>query len=1023
LTALVIAGLLAFAGAGVAASDYQGHVAFAGVPIPGAAVSATLGETTVRTITDRDGIYRFSGLADGVWKVRIELVGFETLTFDVTIPPPAEGAPQVSELTLLPIEKIVNNIPAPRAPGVAATVPAASAQTNGQTNGQPPATQAPFQRASVSQVASAPAQPASFPDDAPADPTGMGAAAGLLINGSVNNGASTPFAQARAFGSNRPGQRSLYNGAFGLQLGNSAWDARSYSLTGERPEKEPYTDAQFLGTFQGPFRIPGVRNQLNVFVGYQGTSEHNVSTQSARMPTALERAGDFSQTRNAAGQLVTLVDPLTGQPFAGNILPLGRISPQAAALLGYYPFPTVDGTGRYNYQLPIVTANRQDSIQTRFIQSPNNRNQLAATINYQRSTADSTNIFGFDNTRRNAGLDAQGNWSYRFSQFMTLRARYQYTRQTNRVQPYFADLINVSAEAGITGNNQEPDNWGPPTLQFASDLAGLSDVRFGSTRTATQSWSGEALSFRGRHTLTLGGDARRHGIDIVSQQDPRGTFSFTGAATGADFADFLLGLPHTSSIAYGNADKYFRNSSYAVFVTDDWRVSPSLTLNLGVRWEYESPITERFGRLVNLDVASGFGAVEPVVASAPVGPLTGSRYPTSLLHPDRSGIQPRLGLAWRPIPGSSLVVRAGYGIYRNTNVYQSIATLLAQQPPLSTSFSVASSPDNPLTLANGFTAVTADGALNTFAVDPHFRVGIAQNWQASVQRDLPASLTVVATYMGAKGSRLMQQFLPNTYPAGAVNPCLDCPSGFRFLTSDGRSVRHAGQVQLRRRLRNGFTASVQYTLAKAMDNAAAFAGASLDGAALAQNWLDLEAEYARSNFDQRHQIVAQVEYTTGAGVTGGTLLDGWKGRLLKDWTFTSQLTTGSGLPLTPIYFAPVRGTGIVGAIRPSLTGAPLDGGDGFYASRGAFAPPPPGEWGDAGRNSITGPAQFSMNAAVARTFRVGDRLNLDWRIEALNVLNQVTYAGVNPFITSEQFGLPSRANDMRKLRSSLRVRF
>ena len=995
--------VLSFNVRGVAATDYSGRVTLAGVPIPGATVTATRDGDTVATITDQEGAYKLAGLADGVWRVTVAMIGFETLAFDITIPPPTQGDPPASELTLLPLEKIVASVPAPRPESTVAGGPAASPQPAAAT------AQAGFQRAGVNQVAPPPPAAASFPDEAPADPTGMGAAAGLLINGSVNNGAASPFAQPRAFGTNRPGQRSLYNGAAGLQLGNSAWDARPYSLTGERPARPSYTDAQFVGTFQGPFRIPRLRNQLNVMIGYQGTSDHNAVTQSAMVPTALERAGNFSQSLNAAGRPVTIIDPLTGLPFPGNVIPLDRISPQAAALLGYYPSPG-EGAGRFNYQAPIFTATRQDGVQSRFVQSPNNRNQLVGNVNYLRGTTDTTTLLGFENRRENSALDSQVNWSYRFSQFLNLRARYQYTRQTTTTLPHFANSTNVSGEAGIDGNNQDPINWGPPTLVFASNLASLTDAHSASTRNATHSWSGEGLSFRGRHTVTLGGDVRRHDIGILAQQDPRGTLAFTGAATGSDLADFLLGLPATSSIAFGNADKNFRNNSYAAYVTDDWRISPALTLNLGVRWEYESPISERLGRLVNLDVGPGFTTAVPVIGGE--------------LRPDRSGLQPRLGLAWRPIAGSSLVVRAGYGIYRNNNVYQSIATMLAQQPPLSTTFSIASSPVNPLTLANPFVVANAPGALNTFAVDPAFRVGFAQNWQASVQRDLPASLTIVATYLGARGSNLMQQFLPNTYPAGAENPCRSCPSGFRYLTSGGHSIRNAAQVQLRRRLRNGLSASVQYTLAKAMDNAAAFGGASLEGAILAQDWRDLEAEYARSAFDQRHQIVAQVEYTTGAGVTGGTLLDGMKGRLFKDWTFTSQLTTGSGTPLTPFFFSPVRGTGIIGGTRPSLTGAAVDDApDGYYLNPEAFTAPAAGTWGNAARNSITGPAQFSMNAAVARTFRMGDRLNLDWRIEALNVLNRVTYASVDTLVTSPIFGLPNRTNDMRRLRSSVRVRF
>jgi trimeric autotransporter adhesin len=402
--------------------------------------------------------------------------------------------------------------------------------------------------------------------------------------------------------------------------------------------------------------------------------------------------------------------------------------------------------------------------------------------------------------------------------------------------------------------------------------------------------------------------------------------------------------------------------------------------------------------------------------------LTGAHYPSSLLRPDRGGVQPRLAIAWRPVAGSSLLFRAGYGVYRNTNVYQSIALLLAQQPPLSKAFSEQTSAANPLTLANGFVA-PPDAASSTFAVDPNFRVGFAQNWQASVQKDLPASLTVVGTYLGTKGSRLLQEFLPNTYPAGAVNPCPSCPSGFVYLTSSGRSTRHAGQLQIRRRLRNGFTASAQYTLAKAMDDAGAFTGVALAGSAIAQDWQNLDAEWAPSNFDQRHLLSVQVQYSTGVGIGGGSLIDGIKGTLLKGWTITSQLTTGSGLPLTPVYLTSVAGTGVTGTLRPSIVSATGAAADGFYLNPAAFAAPAPGTWGNAGRNSIRGPAQFSLNAGITRTFTLSDRLNLDWRIDATNVLNRVTYTGVNTILGNPQFGLPDVANTMRKLQTTLRLRF
>ena len=1003
------------------AADHTGKVTLTGVSIPGATVTAKQGDKTISTITDQDGVYRFTGIADGAWTMTVSMIGFETMTREITLPSTAEG---VWELTLLPIEKIVGGtLPAPKP----ITAPAATASNGGQNRNQartttPAATpQQGFQRAGVNQVSTPP--PAPVNDEPPPDPTG--AAAGLLINGSVVNGATTPFAQPRAFGNNRPNQRSLFTYAARTQLGNSAWDARPYSFSGSDTQRPSYTDAQLTGSFQGPVKVPGLRNRINVFAGYQGSSDTNATTQSTYVPTALERMGDFSNSLDASGQPIQIVDPATGQPFANNRIDPTKLSPEALALLAYYPVANADG--RYNYQTPIVNSSRTDSGQTRLTYSINNRNSLQGSLGYQRTKGHSNNVFGFEDEREGYGIDANVNWSFRLSQFLNLRSRYQYTRSKNTATPYFANRTNVSAEAGILGNDQDPLNWGPPGLQFASDVAGLNDGLYSRSLTGQHIMGSEMQSFRGRHTITAGGEYRRIANDVLGQQNPRGRFTFTGARSGSDFADFLLGLPQTADLAYGNADKFYRSNTYAAYVTDDWRMSPSFTMTLGVRWEYESPITERSGRLVNLDVADDFSAIAPVTGDDATGSISGEEFPESLVRPDKSGFQPRLGIAWRPVPGSSIVVRAGYGVYRNTNVYQSIATQLAQQPPFSNSFSIGNTLLTPLTLSDAFLLGQELGtltALNTFAVDPDLRVGYAQNWQASLQRDLPMSLTVNATYLGSKGSHLMQAFVPNTYPLGAINPCLTCPTGYRFVVSGGRSLRHAAQIQLRRRLRNGFTSSIQYTLAKSMDNAGSFSGATIDNQALAQNWLDLEAEYARSNFDQRHQIVASFEFTTGASVLGTSLLDGWKGRLLRDWTMTTQVTTGSGTPVTPIYFSPVGRTGIIGATRPSLTGESLDAdADNLYVNPLAFAAPAPGEWGNAPRNAFTGPSQFSMNASLARTFRLGERFNVDWRVDATNVLNRVTFNRVVSQINSPQFGLANSTNDMRRIRTSFNVRF
>jgi len=971
------------------AADYFGQVTFNGLPVPGATVTATQRDAKASATTDQDGIYHLTSLADGAWSVTIEMPGFASVTREITVPAEKEGPPS-----------------ALRVPSLDEITAAAPSQTTAPLA---------FPRTSLKQFAPV-VDERTGPESRPAidlsvliGPTGIGAEDGLLINGSMNNGASTPFALPRGIGNNRPRPPTAMSYTGGLQLGNSAWDARSFSLTGVNLPKPSYTDMQASGMMQGQVRIPWLRNAINVVLAYQGESGTNANVQSARLPTNLERLGDFSQTFDAHGQPIRLIDPLTHQPFDGNVIPADRISPQAASLLGLYPRADANATGRFNYQAPIVSATIQNGFRSRLTYSTFSQKTFGGGVSYQRTATDGTSLFGFEDSRQSSNFDAQAGVQLRPSRYMTVAARYQYSRTSNESLPFFANRIDVSGGAGIVGNDSDPRNWGPPSLTFDSDLASLTDGRYASSVEQTHLIGGEVSRFKGAHTFNVGGEMRARINDVFAQQDPRGTFGFTGAASGVDFADFLLGLPQTSSIAFGNPDKFFRGRSYAAFASDDWKVTRSLTLMLGVRWEYETPVREAQGRLVNLDVAPGFTTVSPVLGD-------------TLLHADRSGIQPRLGVAWRPRLASSLVLRGGYGIYRNTNVYQSIATLLATQPPLSKAFNVATSPTSPLTLANGF-VTGANGAFNTFAVDPDFKVSSAHTWDASMQRDIPGGLTLTATYVGIKGTHLMQQFLPNTYPAGAENPCPSCPTGFRYLASNGRSTRHSGQIQVRRRLSNGFTTAVDYTLAKSMDDAAAFGGATMDGGALVQNWLDPGAEYARSSFDQRHLVSGSVEYTSGSGMVGGTLLDGWKGRWLKDWTLAANVSTGSGLPLTPVYFAPVGGTGVIGSLRPDVTGVGGRPASGAYADAAAFAPPAPGQWGNAKRNSITGPTTFGLNASVSRTFRVGNRLSFDWRIDATNVLNRVTYTGVVTSVTSQQFGFPNRANDMRRLRSSIRVRF
>jgi hypothetical protein len=168
----------------------------------------------------------------------------------------------------------------------------------------------------------------------------------------------------------------------------------------------------------------------------------------------------------------------------------------------------------------------------------------------------------------------------------------------------------------------------------------------------------------------------------------------------------------------------------------------------------------------------------------------------------------------------------------------------------------------------------------------------------------------------------------------------------------------------------------------------------------------------------------QLQYTTGMGLGGGTLLSGWRGRLLKEWTVVTQISAGTGLPQTPIYLSAVPGTGVTGTIRPNLTGKPIyQASSGVFLNAAAFSAPASGEWGNARRNSITGPGQFSLDTSLARTFRLRDPLNLDVRLDATNLLNHAVFSAWNTTVNSTTFGLPASTNPMRSLQLTGRLRF
>ena len=1013
-----------------ASRAYYGMVTFGGLPLPGATVTVAQGAQKFVAVSDQGGVYHFDNLADGIWTIEVEMQCFETLHAQVTIGSDTQAGKW--EMKLLPVDKLMASTKVVANPILPLPAPVAPAK---KTEG-----------------AAAPAEMPSAPET-----SNDQSAEGYLVNGSVNNAATSRFSTNPAFGNSRSGGRALYNGGVAIILDNSATDANNYPISGVAASKISYdliTGNAYLG---GPIKIPRILPRgPDFFVNYAWTRNNNAAIDTGLVPTLDERMGNLAGLVNGQGQPVTVYNPATGAPYANNQVP---VSAQAAALLALYPQPNpqISAASGYNYQASVLNSVHQDGLQSRLMKSLGRRDQLYGGFNFKSTRAANVSLFNFVDAIGTLGINANVHWTHRFNSHLFLFTSYNFSRLRTEITPNFANRVNISgpADANVAGNDQDPADWGPPTLTFTSGIASLTDANSAFNRSQTDGVSISAGVYRGRHNISVGGDFRKQDYNDDFQQNPRGTFAFTGAATataaesatsGSDLADFLIGIPDTSAIAYGNADKYFREPVYDLFLNDDWRLLSSLTINAGMRWEYSAPMTELLGRLVNLDLNSGFTAGAPVLGTDPVGSITGAHYPASLIRPDRRGLEPRVGLAWRPIPASTLVARASYGIYDDTSVYQTLVLDMAQQAPFSKSLSVANGAACPLTLANGFldcAGVTPD----TFAIDPNYRVGYAQVWQLALQRDLPGALQVVVTYNGVKGTHGAQQFLPNTNPIGAADACPSCPAGFVYRTSGGNSTRQSGQVQLRRRLKDGFTATLEYTYSKSIDDDAVLGGqgyvtsstqsqnaatgaAPTQTAAIAQNWRDPRAERALSTFDQRQLLNFSAQYTSGEGLGGGTLMSGWRGRMFKEWTLEGTLSQGTGLPETPIYPVDVPGTGYSSTIRPSLTGAPIYASSGVtHLNAAAFEAPAAGAWGTAGRDSITGPNQFSLNSSLARTFRPHGKTYLDLTVAATNVLNHPEFTAWNALwddaalSNAQQFGRPTAANSMRKLETTLRLRF
>ncbi len=276
---------------------------------------------------------------------------------------------------------------------------------------------------------------------------------------------------------------------------------------------------------------------------------------------------------------------------------------------------------------------------------------------------------------------------------------------------------------------------------------------------------------------------------------------------------FCLALPRRPLFSPAQSTIDFRANTFDLFVQDNWRAGKNLTLNLGVRYEYVTPITELNNQLVNLDVAPDFSAVAPVLPGQ-IGPITGQKFPSGLVNPDRNNFAPRLGVAWKPLPKT--VVRAGYGMNYNIGQYGQMATQLGFQPPFAVAQTNPAATTTSLTLQNGFPASASGKPATTSPTHtpliPNYRLPYVQSWNLNIQQEIKTSVVVNIGYTGSKGTHLDIVRAPDQLATGGprFTPCtpttpadVACVQPFLYESSEGSSILHQGTLRVRKRMRHG----------------------------------------------------------------------------------------------------------------------------------------------------------------------------------------------------------------------------
>jgi hypothetical protein len=1102
------------------AGTIRGVVKSGNMPIPGASVSISLESPSqqVSAWTDVNGSYSVTVASYGSYKVRVQMVAFANSTQQAVIDAAHLDVQVNFELILL--SRTHEEVPQPRRPGgqdgtqrgfqrlsaaqgmvdqegganatsdvVPSGMPVPGIDPNSATESIAISGNTSNSLNSLSgdelqqRINDARQQGGGF-----GAPGGFGAAGGGGFGGGGGRGGGGPMTITgrRGFDINHP-HGSIYYG-----IGDYALNAAPYALAGEPPTNPAYEQNSFGGSVGGPLNIPKIYHggaKTFFFVNYNGKRGQNPFDQFSTVPTLLERQGNFSQTTYTSGPEtglpVTVYNPATHTPFANNTIT--QINPIASGLLQYIPLPNlVPPPGDYqNFQFVTSAHNSSDDLNMRINHSFGaapvrgrrsggrnaSRNSLTFGLHYHGSSSTITNPF--PSVGGNTGVrsfDVPVGYVRSIGK-LTNSLRFDFNRSRTSTQNLYAFNNDIAGNLGISGISTNPFDWGLPNLSF-TDFSGLQDTNPQLLRNQTYTFSDSVVWIHGKHNWRWGGDFRRIQLNTETVSNGRGSFVFSGIntseivngnalpATGYDFADFLLGLPQQTSVQFGSDSYHFHGNYWDLYAQDEWKVRGNLTLNLGVRYEYVSPLSEENNLIADLALSPGvlnpaLGA--PIVAVALPGqdsPYSG-RLPNSLVRPDRKAFAPRVGFAWKPL--SKTVVRGGYGINYNTGAYQGIVQQLAFQPPFSTAETNIQTGAGDLTLQNGFPTPTSAAITNNYAVNPNYRFGYVQIRNLDIQQQIKPTLLLNIDYTGTKGTNLDILEAPNrTITPMGIQIRISNVQAFTFENSIGDSEANAGSVRLRKRLAKGISIGGLYTFSKSIDDASSIGAGATSGAntaglgaggtgasgggptasagsganSVAQNPFDIAAERGLSSFNQTHKFTGDYLWELPFGhdrhwLTGNTPLRA----IFGDWQWSGDWTLASGLPFTPHFVdaaSEVNG-GTNGTLRPNLVpGQSIQISNpsiGRWFNPAAFVTPPAGHYGDARRNSIIGPPTHGFDMALTKVVPLKESRTLEFRAQATNVFNIPNYSSIDTSVTSPTFGRVTAIGAMRQITMTARFRF